>query len=356
MESSTPARCPEDRIPVTSKLFSKQILKTTMKQILTTLLLLFSLTLSAQTVDVVGPKKKQQTTTVDANKRKAEAEAAAKKRAAEEAAKKRAADEAAAKKKAVQAQREEQARQEQLRREQAQREEQARQEQLHREQAQREEQARQEQLRRQQEELERSTHGLDNGHAWVDLGLPSGTKWATCNVGARNPWEDGNHYSWGEIKPEVGFDWESYKFCKRESKLTKYYLFCISLKGKNDGLTVLEPNDDAATVSWGKNWCMPSTSQFREIIDPSNTTISWTKMNGKEGYMITSRRNGNNIFLPAAGLRSGGRLQKSIGCYWSNELGGEDSSSAYYLGLGSNYGINDVRRTYGMSIRPVLVH
>ncbi|MBQ2300161.1 MAG: Ig-like domain-containing protein, partial [Bacteroidaceae bacterium] len=163
--------------------------------------------------------------------------------------------------------------------------------------------------------------GTLDGHVYVDLGLPSGTLWATCNVGANSPEEYGDYYAWGETKPKTTYNWSTYKYCKgTATTMTKYCL--DSWYGTVDNKTELEPSDDAATVNWGVDWQMPSDEQFEELINSSYTTRTWTTMNGKYGRKITSKRNGNSIFLPAAGCRYGTSLGNAgiYGGYWSRSL------------------------------------
>ena len=107
--------------------------------------------------------------------------------------------------------------------------------------------------------------GGNDTHAYVDLGLPSGTLWATCNVGADYPWEYGNYYAWGETKTKTSYNWSTYTKGD-EDKLTKY---CSkSDKGNNgftDKLTKLQPGDDVSTAQWGSGWCMPTKEQWEEL-------------------------------------------------------------------------------------------
>ena len=109
-----------------------------------------------------------------------------------------------------------------------------------------------------------------DNHEWVDLGLPSGTLWATTNVGASKPEEYGDYFAWGETKPKSVYDWDTYKWCKGDDyhQLTKY---CnLSNYGDNgfvDNKTELDPGDDAAYVNWGSKWRMPSLEQMQELRD-----------------------------------------------------------------------------------------
>ena len=187
---------------------------------------------------------------------------------------------------------------------------------------------------------------------YVDLGLPSGTKWATCNVGASKPEEYGDYFAWGETKPKSIYDWSTYKWCKGPGiTLTKY---CTrSEKGYNgftDNLTELQPEDDAATANWGSGWRMPSLDQMKELFNSSYTTSEWTQLNGVYGRKVTSKSNGNSIFLPAAGSRWDVELRDegSDGYYWS--------SSLYHLYFNSgDWDWYNKNRSSGQSVRAVRV-
>ena len=148
--------------------------------------------------------------------------------------------------------------------------------------------------------------GNYNGHDYVDLGLPSGTLWATCNVGADTPEGYGDYFAWGETEPKDYYEWSTYKYCNEGNwtGLTKYcssnsfgYLHFI------DDLTVLEAVDDAVTANWGSGWCMPTEDQWEELCQ--NTSNSWTTQNGINGRLFTAS-NGNTLFLPAAGNNHAG--------------------------------------------------
>ena len=192
-------------------------------------------------------------------------------------------------------------------------------------------------------------------HEWVDLGLPSGTLWATCNVGASKPEEYGDYFAWGETTTKGIYNWSTYKYFKGSSlTMTKY---CnSSIFGTVDNKTELEPTDDAATANWGSGWQMPSYAQFNELINSSYTTTTWTTLNGKYGRKISSKSNGNSIFLPAAGYRYDASLDNagSYGFYWSRSLNTSYSYYAYYLSFdSSNINASNYYRYYGQSVRPV---
>ena len=195
--------------------------------------------------------------------------------------------------------------------------------------------------------------GVENGHNWVDLGLS--VKWATCNVGATTPEGYGNYYAWGETKPKSTYDWSNYKYCNGTAySMTKY---CTDSEyGIVDNKTTLELSDDAAHVNWGGSWRMPTKAEQDELRDTNNCTWTWTTQNGVNGYKVTSKKNGNSIFLPVAGSRNYSNLNYagSYGYYCSSSLNTSYSSIAYYLYFYSSnvywYGYS---RYYGHSVRPV---
>ncbi len=194
-----------------------------------------------------------------------------------------------------------------------------------------------------------------NGHAYVDLGLS--VKWATCNVGATTPEEYGNYYAWGETTPKTTYyDWSTYKYCNGDKySMTKYCTY--SDYGTVDNKTTLELSDDAAHVNWGGSWRMPTLAEQEELMDTNNCTWRWTTQNGVKGYKVTSKKNGNSIFLPAAGYRYDSNFYGAgnDGGYWSSSLYTYYSYYAYYLSVDSNgAGLNyNVGRLCGRSVRPV---
>ena len=165
-----------------------------------------------------------------------------------------------------------------------------------------------------------SVSGSYNGHDYVDLGLPSGTLWATCNIGASKPEEYGDYFAWGETQPKSTYNRSTYKFCNGEiEKLTKY---CSDSKYGNNGFTdnmvLLQPCDDAATVNWGNGWQIPSKEQWEEL--KQHTKNKWTTQKGVKGYLFTAG-NGGKLFLPAAGMYgSSGLDDVDSGIYSSNRV------------------------------------
>ena len=181
-------------------------------------------------------------------------------------------------------------------------------------------------------------------HGYVDLGLPSGLKWATCNVGANAPEDYGYYFAWGEVEPKITYNWDTYKYYD-DSNLTKYT--------SNDSKTVLDPEDDVATVNWGGAWRMPTKAEQDEL--RNNCTWDWITQNGVNGYKVTGP-NGNSIFLPAAGYMGGGTLYSagSYGRYWSGSLDADCPRYAFVVGFGSDYvDWAGSGRFCGLAVRPV---
>lgn len=173
-----------------------------------------------------------------------------------------------------------------------------------------------------------------NGHAYVDLGLPSGTLWATCNVGASKPTDYGNYYAWGETKTKTSFFEENYSFYGTPSTLPLY--------------------SDAANASWGGAWRMPTKSEFDELMSYCN----WNKTS--DGFYVTGP-NGRSIFLPAAG-NAGGRQYAFAGFYWSSTIDAKETKAAFALffyeftfetTLRRIKEVDEVPRWIGFTIRPV---
>ncbi len=182
-------------------------------------------------------------------------------------------------------------------------------------------------------------------HAYVDLGLPSGLLWATCNVGAETPEDYGDYFAWGETTPKDTYDWSNYQHCNgSQNTLTKYCNDAnYGYNGFTDNLTTLLPEDDAATANWGGGWRMPTKEEWQELLD--NTTVTWTTQNGVDGRLFTAA-NGNSLFLPTA---------DSNGFYWSSSLYTGDPSHAwdfYFLFVGF-YDVYGDPRFDGFTVRPV---
>lgn len=179
-----------------------------------------------------------------------------------------------------------------------------------------------------------------NGRVYVDLGLPSGTKWATMNVGAISPEDDGDYFAWGDVYAKQIYSSDNYFYERTGSTLPLV--------------------NDAANANWGGDWRMPTSAEQTELMNTSYTTWTWTTQNGVKGYKVTSKINGNSIFLPAAGNRVDSSLNQagSYGNYWNSSYYWSDySSGASYLDFCSSYvshGTPTQHAYKGMSVRPVL--
>lgn len=197
-----------------------------------------------------------------------------------------------------------------------------------------------------------------NGHAYVDLGLPSGTKWATMNVGATKPEEYGLYFAWGDTQgytaSQVGsgegqkaFAWADYKWSEDGGTTMSKY-------NETDGKTVLDLEDDAVAVAWGGSWKIPTEAQCQELID--NTTYTWTAVNGVNGGKFTAS-NGNYIFIPAAGIVYYGIMHYvgDSGFIWDTSLGSDGVRNSNYLYFGGSKDfVNSNLRCHGYSVRGVV--
>lgn len=198
--------------------------------------------------------------------------------------------------------------------------------------------------------------GTENGHAYVDLGLSSGTLWAATNIGASTPEGFGNYYSWGETEVKDVYSEYSYEYCYYDTdELTKY---CIDRQFGHDGyvdyMSTLNLQDDAANVNWGDGWYMPTVDQFAELY--KECTQEWTTQNGVNGMLVTGP-SGKSIFFPAAGQAWIDHISYgagSHGYYWTRELDELNSPKANLWEIGSNTNfVYGHKRFYGMSVRAI---
>jgi len=182
----------------------------------------------------------------------------------------------------------------------------------------------------------------DSNHPHIiDLGLPSGTKWACCNLGASTPEDYGNYYAWGETSPKSVYSWDTYQYGSSKDNVV------------NIGSDIAGTGYDAATANCGAPWHMPTKAQCDELL--TSCTSVWTTQNSVNGRKFTGP-NGGTIFLPAAGYRwgSGLGLAGSYGYCWSSTLTESDPLGAWYLGFGPiGVGTYGYYRYYGLSVRPV---
>ena len=234
-------------------------------------------------------------------------------------------------------------------------------------------------------------------HAFVDMGeveingVKKNLKWATCNVGAENPWDYGDYYAWGETETYYepgtahsnpptwksgkggGYDWSSYKWCNGSYKKLNKYCTQSSYWGSShpmDNKKVLDPEDDVAHVKWGGTWRMPTDEEWTALRDntlydwvwTNNYLINGTVSTGVAGRIVTRKAGtgpcaGKSIFLPAAGYRSDTDLNGvgSWGGYWSSSLNTgnpDDAWRVYFYSGGVSRG-GDYRDS-GLSVRPVM--
>ncbi|MBR3076189.1 MAG: hypothetical protein IKH11_10620, partial [Bacteroidales bacterium] len=218
---------------------------------------------------------------------------------------------------------------------------------------------------------EKPSSGVQNGYGWVDLGLPSGLKWATCNVGAKTPEEYGDYFAWGETVPyyteghfqddpcrswkanKSGYKFASYKWCNGSYKTLTKYNTMSSYGPVVDNIITLEVVDDAARANWGGSWRMPTDAEWTEL--RTECTWTWTTRNGVNGTLVTGP-NGNSIFLPAAGFRYDTNLYyaASYGDYWSSSLLTDYPGRAWFVDFSSDeVDRGYCSRCYGQSVRAV---
>ena len=175
------------------------------------------------------------------------------------------------------------------------------------------------------------------------------------NVGASAPEEYGDYFAWGETEPKANYSWSTYKFelgTDDKGPFSKYVT--NSSSGTVDNKKVLEPEDDAAHVNWGGSWRMPTDAEWTELMNIC--TWTWTTQNGVNGRLVTSKTNGNSIFLPAAGGRYDTYLYDvgSDGNYCSSSLISDSPNYAYSVFFISDYvGWCIYDRYLGFSVRPV---
>lgn len=188
------------------------------------------------------------------------------------------------------------------------------------------------------EEVTFTTLDPYNGYEYVDLGLPSGTKWASHNIGAKTPYEDGNYYAWGDPKVRIQYNPET---------CPTYGVEMGDISGN--------PDYDVATILWGGNWRMPTEAEARELKD--KCTWEWTEVEGKKGAIVTGP-NGNQIFLPGAGFIAGTEVgyYGDEGAYWVSAPDPTDPiyfSTFLYFYSNNLCNVGWFSRYAGLSVRPV---
>lgn len=169
-----------------------------------------------------------------------------------------------------------------------------------------------------------------NGHRFVDLQLPSGLLWAETNVGAEKPTDNGGYYAWGETNEKPDYSEATYLYGHSYEAMAKY--------NAADGKRTLDVADDVASACWGDSCRMPTYDEFKELKDTANCKWTWVEKvvaprDTVRGYEVKSLRNGNSIFLPAAGAHNGTRLylNGTDGVYWTSSRSDENAGDAFTL-------------------------
>ncbi len=204
-----------------------------------------------------------------------------------------------------------------------------------------------------------------NGHEYVDLGLPSGTLWAKCNVGAETEISSGLYFAWGEtqgyaagqVGSDKNFNWDDYKYGTYDDRLPNYGITKYNL---TDGKITLDLEDDAAHIYMGGTWRMPTKDQFDELVNETNhqevTNYNGTGING---VTFTNKSDSSKVlFIPSAGYCASGRTNR-IGTsvsLWSSLLDEESINRAFHFSVNNkgDFSTYNIERYYGRSVRGVL--
>lgn len=179
-----------------------------------------------------------------------------------------------------------------------------------------------------------------DGHEYVDLGLPSGLLWATCNVGAYKPYLSGKYFAWGEVKPKSSYTEEN---CLSYNKQIPYDI---------SGLQTY----DAATANWGKRWRTPTLEEFQELLD--NCKIRYVTFR-KDKILIAEGKNGNIIRLPLSGTFDDTledlTVDEKVGVYWTSDIYGETTAYIIFIYGSTEDGIDSLASPFhiGIPVRPV---
>lgn len=193
----------------------------------------------------------------------------------------------------------------------------------------------------------------------VDMGFSNKLLWATCNLGADSPEQNGNFYAWGETEPKTNFTIDNYKWMEGRGVYKKY---CLRIEEKDirkdtiDNKKSLDASDDAVKAALGDRWSTPSIDDFKELLE--RTTFRCCKLNGAWGYLFTCKENGNSIFLPLAGFtdESDNFFIGKRGRYWSSSISSNSTMEAKMFSLDKPTNPVHSRseeRYLGFSIRPV---
>lgn len=181
----------------------------------------------------------------------------------------------------------------------------------------------------------------------IDLGLPSGTKWAPYNIGATTPEEYGDYFAWGETETKRRYKLSTYKWNDDTYNwLTKY--------NYTDNKTVLDIEDDVARARLGGNWRIPTREDIEELLE--NCSYQWVETNGVKGCYLCGQ-NGNSLFFPAAGYYQNNVLTRegNLGVYWSCTLHDEYKETAFDFNFGNSKAasVGHFQRERGVTVRAV---
>ena len=202
------------------------------------------------------------------------------------------------------------------------------------------------------------TDPSSNGYQYVDMGLPSGLLWATCNLGTNKSTEFGDYFAWGETDTKASYTPQNYKWYEGTNSFYIMKYGVLSIPDESGFIqTLLELEDDAAYVKLGGNWRMPTIEEFEELLDSRYTNSCLINKNNVKGYLIVSKKNGNTLFLPAAGYKDANdvRFLGEEFYYFTSSLTEEELSDV--KGIGESDGRLEkffYDRTIGGTIRPVL--
>lgn len=191
-------------------------------------------------------------------------------------------------------------------------------------------------------------------HDYVNLDLPSGTLWATCNVGTNKPEACGFFFAWGETSPKKVYNWSTYIWTNDDGNTFTKYIMSEDV-GIVDNKEILDPDDDAASFNWGDNWRMPTKEEFSELFSYCNSEkTSDYNGTGVSGILLTSQINGRSIFLPSGGyIINSFQTMNAFGDYWTSSICDYHKHNAYFYEFALGNGYLSGLRYIGRLVRPV---
>jgi len=182
------------------------------------------------------------------------------------------------------------------------------------------------------EKLKITKKMLNNQYEYVDLGLSSGTLWATCNVGAKKEHEYGGYFAWGETETKDTYNWNTYKFAIEQNVKDDLQRGNMSKYNYTDNIKNLQPEDDVASIIMGGNWHIPTKKQFDELLTLKNEWVENYNDTGINGRLFTGK-NGNTLFLPVSGyMKDNKKYDENLrGLYHCTMINHDFANSSYYL-------------------------